>query len=411
MSEDDKPQYVKPDNIDNIVKSLDRIDDDVKQPKNLKSALVGLYVILKLNYNSRLTSNRARALRANLKRKVDSNRFTPYSKQTKIEQDDDLGDNEKVNRFTCIPECYFNCESNQAKIALVLYLMQSHSENLRKAVIMAIMNNHMTTTSIQDLIKLCKQSVSDIRKHIKDFNVSSQENQRKILVSALIEISEMLKDKSCSKLALEISPQGYATLINDYLKNNWIHSMAPCDAIINKFIKECIPLHDQDKMRTVIYNQCKVNMSQVIHDIISKLPKQEPKLQIQQNANKAPQFAKNQKYQYYLGPMHYTRDLMTGYLVSENKRYKILTYNDCLYDVMGSTDLSTQQSELYDTMSWMERLEKLPYRAKVIVSECTGSDLNDMNVNADITTSYIDEEGLSHSRTYSFKKKEKKSVA
>lgn len=407
LAREDKPQQTNPSNLDEVVKSL---DDDVAR---FKSSVVSLYVILKTNYNNKLNSSRAKALRANLKRKHDT-RSSPYTKQTKMEDSDpdDMvlngSDSEKINRFSCIPNCFYKCDSHAAKIAIVLYLMQSYTESLKKAIIIAIMNKCMNSTSVSEIVGLCKKSVSDIRKHIKDYNVTSSDMQQKLIVWALVEMSEMLKDKNCSKLAMDISQTWYIAVLRESMKGGRVHTIAPFDALINKYVRECIPLHDQDNHRKVITNQFKISIQQTINDIIKNFPPAIVKMS--PNAVKSCQFDATQEYEYYVGPMNYTKDIVTGYIVSDNKRYKTLIYNDCLYDVLGSTDLATNHTEIYDNETWRQRLAKLPYRTKIIIEDAKGSFLNDLNITADLTVSWMNESNLTYTKTFPFKKREKKLV-
>lgn len=405
--EDERPKLFKPSNLKEIAQSLD--NDTTK----LKSSIVSFYVILVLNYRSKLTSNRQRSLqRANLKRKIDSD-ISP--KLNKIDDDMDMdGDSTKTNRFDCIPDYILKCESHGAKIAVVLYLLQSYT-SIKKLFILAILNDHMNQTKISDIVDICKKSVTDIRKYIKNDNIESTEQHRKILIQALIEMSEMLKDKPCSKLAMEISPTGYVSLLKENIRHKLLHSIAPFDALINKYIKECIALHYQDTQRTIIHNQFKVNMMTTISSIIESLPPPTPN-KVSTNSIKACAFDPNQEYQYYRGSPNYTKDIVTAYYDHEGKRYKILTYNDCLYDVIGyvyeSTDGQgekiTSESKLFDRESWLDRLSKVPYRTKVVISEATGSELNDFNGTADLTVSWLNDSGLTFTKTFTFKKRDKK---
>lgn len=412
--EKDRPKITKPSNVKELAKIID------EDQSSFRHSLVTMYSLLIFNYRSRLTHNRQRSLqRANLKRKHD------YDSKKSTNRDDNNAESVKTNRLECLPDFIYNFESHQAKVSVIMYLLQSYPESIKKSLILAILNGHMDNKSVGDLVNLCAKSVSEIRKTIKGYNTDSNETQRKMLIKALIELSEILKDKQCSKLAMEISSSCYITLLKEYLRREILFTIAPFDALISKYVKECIPLHKQDLQRGVIINQFKMNIASTIGNIIENLPPPSSnKVSSSSSSNSShnkvntSSFNASQVYQVYRGAPNYVRDIVTTYYDHEGKRYKILTYTDCLYDVIGyvyeSTDSKGEkvvvESRLFDRDTWLERLEKIPYRTKVIVNKMKGQELNEFNSNADVTVSWMNEHGLAMTKTYAFKKRDKKPV-
>lgn len=405
--EAERPKITKLSNIKELAKIIDEDNVDFRQ------SLVTFYTLLIFNYRSKLTHNRQKSLqRANLKRKHD------HDSKKSIESENGSAESVKTNRFECLPEYIYDFGSQHVKVALVMYLLQSYPESIKKSLIMSILNGHMDKKSVMDVVNLCKKTVSEIRKVVKNYNTDSIDAQRKMLIQALIEVSEMLKDKQCSKLALEISTSGYISLLKEYLRRNNLHTSAPFDALISKYIKECIPLHDQELQRGIITNQFRMNISSTIHNIIDNLPplsnnKVTSSSTVSAGGNKitAHTFKSDQAFEVYCGPPNYVRDVVTSYYNHEGKRYKILTYTDCLYDVIGYVYESTDgkgekvvvESRLFDRDTWLERLDKIPYRTKVIVNKMSGQELNEFNGNADMTVSWLNESGLALTKTYPFK--------
>jgi len=208
----------------------------------------------------------------------------------------------------------------------------------------------------------------------------------------------MTKDRLCSKLAYELSSKGYISLITDYLKRHNLDELISYEPLINQYIHNHVPLVKQEAERQVIHNQFKESPKSVIQDLLNKLNQQPPPQQTTKNSkepNKKTVFDSNQVYDYYKGCQNFSRDIVSVAHNHEGLMYYIQTYNDCLYDVIGCSYKNPTTDYPHDeifinTLSWPERLEKLPFRTKVKLSNDSGSVLNEITGNYDIAVSYLD---------------------
>lgn len=388
---DEERYNFKPSNVFQIVESLDKDCD------KFKTAFVSFYVILTNSYRTAVLLNRQKNIK--LIRKDASKLKTAAAVEST-----------KITRAESIPAYFMDCESIPAKAAVVLFLTQGYSESMKNGLLFSILNGDKTEElNMTELMGFCRQNVEKLRKYIETANCTSTEEQRKSVIAALIEIAELVKERACSRLAMNISQSEYISLIRDYLKRNLLHSIAPFEALINKYLKDHIAMTNREKERTKIYNQLKVNISTTIEDIIQSIPPPERSSKV---STKACIFKPDQIYEFYKGVPNYTRDIVSTYYHHNGRRYKILTYNDCLFDVLGyvheSSDKKTSECELFDKMSWSERIALVPYRTKILILQETGRDLNQLNCNADLTVSWMDENGLSCVKTFSIRKREKK---
>ncbi|AUQ43970.1 putative gp83-like protein [Esparto virus] len=385
-----------------FISKLDKMSDDLKIP------LVSAFVMLNNAYKSELSLNRAKTIKQN----IHSRDGSVAAKRPRVE----LSASPKLNKLDFISSHFSKCTSKAIKIAVALFLRPSYSEPLKRDFIFSILNDDSSEQKVSDIIELCQDNIGKSREYIKDINnLNTTEKQRKQLICALIELSEILRDRSCAKLAMCISLNGYISLIRQYLEHDHLKLITPFEPLINLYVKESIAKFTQNEERTKIQNQFKVNPKTTIQDVINGLPPVPSK--VTNLSTKACVFKPDQIYQYYKGAVNYTRDITTTYHNENGRRYRIQTYNDCLYDVLGcaieymDTSSPNQQSprafeyELYDKMSWIERLNLIRFRTKILIEEAKGSELNEyQGASTDMTISWFDDNDISVSKTISIKK-------
>lgn len=378
-------------NPEDVVKSLDALDKD-----HMKKAIVAFYNLLWRSYKDAVISKRKRSI--NQTAKGSNSDDQPITKR--IKQENNNIDSTKNTRVEYLPDYFLKCKSKSAKIAIMLYMIPSYTESIRKSIIFSIMNGHMDDKSINDLVELSRKSVGELRKVCP--TMTSTEEQRKKIISALIEIGHITRDRSSAKLAFDVSQRGYITLVQNYMERFKINEMTIYEPIINKYLKECIALNNQDLERARIQNQFRTNPEQLISHLIKSLP--EPKNKVDATSTKAMIFDESQSYFFYKGVPNFSQEIVVCSFEHENKIYVIETYNDCLFDVIGSfTETIDETTGAKHTTcditlrkkTWEERLKLLPFRTKVSVGSTTGKTLNEFAGVTDVAVSWFDKNGMS----------------
>lgn len=392
-------QRPKVEKLQTFVDNLDAYTGDLKIP------VMCAYEMMHHTYKSGLAKNRMSHTRQQVQNMKDSNSVKSNSmKRDRIT---------KISKYDCIPAQLVDCTSTAIKVAAVLFMRIPGPDSLKRDLITAIINDNSTVMSVSNIIDLCKQPATQIRSYINSMEHSSMDEKcRKQMLCALIELSELLKDRTLSKFAMFISLKGYISLILHYMDKNQLDNIAVYDPLINMYIDESVAKSNQENERTAIYNQFKENKKAVVHVIIDAVSLAHKKMSAP-TPSKGNLFKPEQKYQYYKGVLNYTRDINTTWHLENGRRYRIQTYNDCLYDVLGSTletdDGQTKESEMYDKMSWMDRLNLVRLRPNILVEEATGSELNNYRGSStDITISWFDDNKISCSKTITIKKHDSK---
>lgn len=393
--------WMQPENPIEIANYMD------KDCKSLKISVVSFYTLLYNSHRFKVIAKRKKTLDENRGNRVGAKKLANAST---------AAGKDKTNRIDTIPQYFIECTSPAAKIALILFALVGYSESLKRKLIYAILNGSMDTMDISEVIELCQKNPEDVRKYLANAKLTDiADHLVKSLIKAFIEIAELLKEKSCSKLALEIGQNEYIEILKQYMDNYKIHSTCPCDAIIEKYLKDCVPSLQQKDERKKIYKEFVIDRY-----VISKLAAQLPQPKVSTNTtsstnNKACLFNDDDQFQIYEGPLNYTKHIVTSFVKHGGKTHKIQTFNDSLYDVIGSEsdelidDLTGKpKTELYTRNSWRDRLNMIPYRTKVSIKDVSGKQLNEFTGSAAVTVSWMDQDGFNCMKTYSFQKRDRK---
>lgn len=435
-----------PDNPDELLRIISQHPNDC----GLEYFVTGAFILLN-TYKLRLAASRAKNLRLHKKNKVDVQALTrhnPKSAAVEIVNDDEDDDNNKttkISRLDCVSNQFAECNSTPIKIALALFLTFNFnnfkiSNLLRREFITALMYDE--NIEKVNVIEMCSSSDANnvIRAYIKKTrtNIMNADNMstrtinnpnEKWVLCGLIMLSELLNDKSCSKLGMDINPSRYLKFVYQYLQQGYVSSITPFEPVINKYIHETIPLRSKITERAKILNQFKMNAHDTIEKLILSLSStlstnnKQPGSRLNSingnghnnhnsNAN-VEKFSYNEMYECYKGAPGYTSHIVVTFHKSGKDIYKILTYNDCLFDVLGKITTNNDGGEhtttsLYEHMPWSKRLALLEdeYRTKIALCTLKGSELNNYNdsVSVDITVSWQDENKRMCLTTYQFKK-------
>lgn len=296
-----------------------------------------------------------------------------------------------LNRVDFVPDLFKRCKSTAAKSAIAMFCLLPYKEAIRRDVLFAVLQDSFD--SVDDIIRLAKDNVKNIKDRIQG-RTSCSDETRKGLIQSMLETSDVLRDKGYSKLAMAVHPNIYVTVVKYYIEKKPFASICPYDALINKYIQTCIASKSQASEREKIVNQFNVNAYAIVENMISSLPDDNETV-------KSVKFEEGRTYYVFEGPINFPRELAYTYKDYNGKRHQIVTYKDCLYDVIGTED------ELFSDKTWQERLDSIEYTAKIIIQKKTGAELNEYNGNATLTTAWMDDDRF-HCKHYTFVKREHK---
>lgn len=400
-----------PENVDAIISAIDQSTESGKEKEHLVAAT---YLLVNI-YKTKVWAARAKNVRLYAQKAIGK-------KSAKIIPNNDSeskGRGFKINKLDCVSEAFTKSTSQQIKLAVALFLSSNLLESIKRDFINAIINDAKTEKSVQyiaDMFVQPQEAVSKIRGYVSSVvNKPLEKSSEKYILCGLIELSELFKDKSYCKLAMKINLERYVQFVQRYHDSGLIHSIAPLIPAIQLYLETSIAQCSQDSERKILYNQFKNDPSGVINIVISGLPESSAskKKNISGVSDKSRIFNADEPYQCHKGPVGYTRDIVATYHRVGHDVYKILTYSDCLYDVIGKTTEAVDATgrvtiieELFDRICWSDRLKLLPeFRAKVAINTISGADLNDYTGDSsDITVSWFNDDGRSCSKTFIMKK-------
>lgn len=302
--------------------------------------------------------------------------------------------NSGFSRVEFVPDVFKRCKSDAAKSAIAMFCLLPYKEAIRRDVLFAILQD--TFDSVNDVIKLAKDNIKNIKDTIQG-RTSCSDETRKTLIQAVLETSDVLRDKSYSRLAMAVQPKIYVLAIKHYIDKKPFATICPYDALINKYVQTCIASKSQASEREKIVNQFDVNAKAIVEYMINSLPDDNETI-------KSVKFEEGRMYYVFEGPVNFPRELAYTYKEYNGKHYQIVTYKDCLYDVIGTED------ELFSNKTWQERLDSIEYTAKIIIQKKTGAELNEYNGNATLATAWMDDNKF-HCKHYTFIKREHKKAS
>lgn len=387
-----------------VPQDMAAIIDDINKNQELgreKESLVAVTYVLGATYKSKVSMARTKNLRKQTKDARENKSVKVMGKRTESVN--------KVNRSECVPDECLESNNQQIKTALALFLSARLSDAIRHGFVTAILNNPTTSAEhIVDIFEKSGESANNVREYIKSKPTMPglDAPTTKYVICALIELSELLGDKSYCKLAMDIDAVKYGKFVQIYLDKKVIHSIVPFEPAIASYLKSSIAACEQANERQTISNQFKIQPVDTMRIIIKGLSQLA-------TTNKSIVFKPEEIYQCFKGQVGYTRDINFAHYPNGNTDWKVLTYSDCLYDVIGRTidtvdvnGLVTRTNELFDNLCWSDRLKLIPeFRTKVDILPISGKDLNEYSgESSDITVSWFNDDGYSCTKTYLMKK-------
>lgn len=394
-------RITKPKNLSDLVKAMERESNNTTMEAVFASSFAIMYEkhrnatamarIARMK-SSQMNANNARNRNTiKTKPKANKNNANVPAAEQKDSKDDVLvalgASAPKVTKENTIPQCMLESTSLSIKLAAIVHV---HCESMPLFMLSLINDKNAATKTVAATIAFSHKSVADIKDYINTINnLETTTKERVALVAGLVTLANAFKLPSCARLAVEITSSGYDTYIEAFLKIgdlNPITNAAAYEPIISKYIKDSVPRIQQAEERHSIAKQMQVNVSSTITNILKQLRKTETvSISGGITSNTVADLDPDTQYEYYRGPTNYTRDIITTYCMHEGRRYRILTYNDCLYDVIGysveNTDSKGQHKndcELFDRLKWSERLRMLDYYTTISLKSATGAELSEM---------------------------------
>lgn len=371
--------------VNNAVSIAENLDED----DDLKVNLVSFYVLLYHDYRNPNNNGR----------KTTESPSANDRKRGSLES--------KTIRANAIPEYFHRLQSTSAKLAVALFSLSNFSDTPRKKkffLLSIIFHDVMQKKSMSEILAICRSGNISEQAAVfqKIYDASSKtlltENAETIheFVEALIEISNLIKDRQCAKIAYELDKKIYFKTLLEYIdaKDVKLNTLAPFEPMINAYIYERVARCEQENYKAIIVRQSRVNLANTFRPLIGELMIRPKKPQA-----KTEQFENDKCYQYYKGATTFSRYLSFTYHIEGNRRYRIITFNDALFDVIGVEDsvqdpdsgTKVNTERMYNKLDWRTRLSSIGFRAKVEIHKAMGSELNKLIGKGGMRVSWMDD--------------------
>lgn len=360
--------------------------------KRFKAAFVVFCVILNNAYRNAIKAQRKKSINAMRPQGGKSNETENEVSSTAGQQ----ARTAKVTREQCIPEYFNACSSEVAKAAVVLQCANGIRGVTKRTVLYHALAGQIGNVSMAvKLVTQIKQNPSALK---NEAEISPSEEAYPILVQTLLELAELTRDKSPAKLAVIINEPVYLLATRHLFQRGVLDSVFPFEPLIARYLHDCVAPINVAREQVTIYNQFKLDPGRTMEYLLNAIPKKNDKTgNATPRTNGSSKFDDDEIYEVFVGPLNYIHNVMITYVPHEGRNYRTITYNDCLYDVVGcSVDRThdgtiSRDSTLCDNLRWSERLALIPYRAKIKLERMSGADLNAFRGNACLQVSWMED--------------------
>nr|AHW98271.1 GrBNV_gp83-like protein [Nilaparvata lugens endogenous nudivirus] len=286
------------------------------------------------------------------------------------------------SRISVIPAALLTNDSTIIQISVMVFCLTNVKDSFKRDLIFCMLENRITFNDIQSMLNAFADH------NVLRENVASEVGKLqyrpetvKSMVRILLETSDILRDKSYAKLAMTVDGNIYTAQLLDstYGKPNstntthYIKNVAPYEPLFSRYISYCVAPKHQTETRIKLYKQFAVNRYDIVVNAINELP---PFVQTT-TSKKTPgtrldSFDDNTTYYVYESKVNFMKLLGYSEYPHNGKNYMVLTYNDCIFDVLGDTLFGK---------TWQERLDEIPGPAKIRLEKRTGEELNNYKAN------------------------------
>lgn len=367
----------------------------------LESSFCVTYMILNDEYRNLLAKNRL----VNGKRSANGDIKSSSMGKVKTESTKKL-------KFDAVPSYMMASGQKGVKMAVAAFLV--NQENIRRQCMFAVANDSRTKT-VANVVEECSKPHGEIKQFIAESAANSTEKVvKRPFVFALVMLAHLLKSTPCSKLAYDLSKKHYMDAISHNINkgaDNPLSNKEAYEPLVSNYIKQHVAPINQAQQRNMMALQTKTALFNCISEILKTIDEEEKKrVSISPDA---PLLNPKRIYEYFYSSNNFVRDIVTTYQEFQNKRYQVLLYNECLFDVHGSTTVvegkdgeSILKQELFDDISWSQRLEKLDMTKINLKIDSGENILSSVPSGSDVMVSWVDKKtGLSNSKTVHIKKR------
>lgn len=399
-------KVVIPSNLDEIIRTTDNLcqNENITSLTSIfKNGLPIMCAALFNSYKNAINEQRRKTLKI-----IKDKNGSPKKMSS--------GDTGKIDHESCIPSEYMKCRSPTAMAALTLYFLCNERVKIRKNMLYAALSGEYS--SVADLTRAIRKMQTELgkEKNTPIYDDPPDEMMPR-LIQTLLECSELVKEKSPARLACDLDELAYIKAVYYYLDRQTFKTMYPFEPLKSKYLKGCVGQMYIKAENDKLINQHKVDPQRTIKFMLDHLGNASNQANGSQSLRKTRsipiKFDPDYEYKVFVGPINYQTNLMITNYQHKSRVYRIVTYNDCLYDVIGSHLEShngndqRSDAQIYSSMPWDERLELLPYRAKIELRTMAGEELNNFQGYATLTISWMDND-LEYSKTIEFRSSKRK---
>lgn len=435
-----------PSNPSELIRRIET--DSIEMPRNelpvsFKEAFTVTTYLMWLSYRAKLREQRKAIAATSLQTFAGKKRsFNGERKENDDKTSDNVGvdqtvtiKSEKLTKLNCVPDYARNCRSGVIRAAATLFCLSGSnfaaqlagardSVKLR-AFLQALYAEDGLTTS-ETVERILGMSRNELRQiPMPGPEVPYGEQTQRLIVQTLMELSETLADKSYGKLAAALNEEAYIKLTRIYITHGVCGTVYPYEHLFQRYLKECVAPKRVEQEQKMIMKQFAVDPKSIITFILDEIEEagqRREKKRVKRSAGATEAnavFVESEKYEVFRGPINYRNDLVMRNIRHGDRFFWVITYNDCLYDVIGSSvdpNAATGQPEqngvehaltqhnkqrdmrVYNHLPWSSRLKLVPFRGKIGLQKMTGEELNRFQGSASLTVSWM-ENGYETNRT------------
>lgn len=441
-----------PSNAEELIRAIESTTSELTRSEltvAFKEAFTVTTYLLWLSYRAKLREQRRNAnfaatASAGRKRSADGERKLADDESACNGYGNATVKSEKITKPNCVPDYAKHCSSGVIRSAATLFCISGGGfaasvvagarEAIKiRAVLYALYNDDGLTTGamVERLMGMSRNELRQLPLPGPDKSYTNKSQQ--MLVQTLMELSETLADKSYGKLAAALNEDMYIALTQIYIKHGVFATVYPYEHLFQRYLKECVAPKRIDEEQRKIQKQFAVDPKSIITFVLAEL-QEAGERRSQKRAKRSTGglqeqhavFVERETYEVFRGPLNYRNDLVMRNVRHGDRFYWVITYNDCLYDVIGSSvdPKSAEQAtataaggaagerdmRLYNHLPWSSRLKLIPFRGKITLQSMTGEALNRFQGAASLTVSWM-ENGYETNRTVNVRNDGKRTAA
>lgn len=323
-----------------------------------------------------------------------------------------------IAKIDLIPDELKSCDSVAVYIAVIMYVLPNAKDSFKRELIFSIFNHKLSFENLQALLDAFKPDLKELKERLDSVkhDLHYREDYTNALVRTLLSTSDVLRDRSYSKFAMFLDGDVYVKMLQKHTAGfnecatgqqyDHYSTVAPYDPLFSRYVATCVASKDQNDTRRKLYKQFSVNKYDVLSRILEDLPpfvKDNSRLvNGASNTKDVQSFDNDTTYHVYENKIDFMKHIGYAERVINGKRFILMTYNDCVFDVLGDETFGK---------TWAERLELVGGMAKIRVDRRTGFELNhSKNSNCVLGVSWLDDKGRIHFRKYTPKREISSSV-